>query len=102
LRMGRPGDLLLIFADALVRSWKQITKFKTSGEPDPRPDSRAAAAHAPAPSPIAAAESKGNGASERANHSLSAPAAVEKAPEFNLEGLIRDERGISVARESED
>ena len=28
LRMGEPGDLLLIFADALVRSWKQITKFK--------------------------------------------------------------------------
>ena len=28
LNMGQPGDLLLIFADALVRSWKQITKFK--------------------------------------------------------------------------
>ena len=25
LRMGRPGDLLLVFADALARSWKQIT-----------------------------------------------------------------------------
>ena len=31
LRMGETGDLLLIFADALVRSWKQITKFKPSG-----------------------------------------------------------------------
>src|SRR6202030_4114325 len=31
LRMGENGDLLLIFADALVRSWKQITKFKASG-----------------------------------------------------------------------
>ena len=29
--MGQPGDLLLIFADALVRSWKQITKFKPAG-----------------------------------------------------------------------
>src|SRR6202044_1190838 len=29
LRMGESGDLLLIFADALVRSWKQITKFKS-------------------------------------------------------------------------
>ena len=28
LRMGEAGDLLLVFADALVRSWKQITKFK--------------------------------------------------------------------------
>src|SRR5450631_2867190 len=31
LRMGETGDLLLIFADALVRSWKQITKFKAAG-----------------------------------------------------------------------
>ena len=35
LRMGEAGDLLLIFADALVRSWKQITKFKPSGAPRP-------------------------------------------------------------------
>ena len=26
--MGQPGDLLLIFADALIRSWKQIIKFR--------------------------------------------------------------------------
>ncbi len=38
LRMGEAGDLLLIFADALVRSWKQITKFKTAtGAADLRP-----------------------------------------------------------------
>jgi cyanophycin synthetase len=33
LNMGQPGDLLLIFADALVRSWKQITKFKPAESP---------------------------------------------------------------------
>src|SRR6202789_1507796 len=45
LRMGESGDLLLIFADALVRSWKQITKFK--------PVSTAAATPAPrSPRPI--------------------------------------------------
>jgi cyanophycin synthetase len=33
LRMGQPGDLLLVFSDALVRSWKQITKFKPAGTP---------------------------------------------------------------------
>src|SRR3546814_3658292 len=27
LRMGQPGDLVLVFADALTRSWKQIIKF---------------------------------------------------------------------------
>ncbi len=45
LHMGEPGDLVLIFADALVRSWKQITKFKPSGT---------AAAQAPVPSFTAA------------------------------------------------
>ena len=39
LRMGRPGDLLLVFADALVRSWKQIIYFRPDG----------AAGEAPAP-----------------------------------------------------
>ena len=35
LRMGRPGDLLLIFADALTRSWKQIIKFKAEASAAP-------------------------------------------------------------------
>ena len=52
LHMGEAGDLVLIFADALVRSWKQITKFKASGAPraDPR---TAAAAPPPLSAPIA-------------------------------------------------
>jgi cyanophycin synthetase len=28
LQMGRQGDFILIFADILTRSWKQVTKFK--------------------------------------------------------------------------
>jgi hypothetical protein len=35
LRMGRAGDLLLIFADALTRSWKQIIRFKPASEGAP-------------------------------------------------------------------
>ena len=31
LNMGQAGDLLLVFADALTRSWKQITKFRPAG-----------------------------------------------------------------------
>src|ERR1022692_2735277 len=34
LRMGRSGDLLLVFADALTRSWKQIIKFKPEAAAD--------------------------------------------------------------------
>jgi cyanophycin synthetase len=82
--------LLLIFADALVRSWKQITKFKT------------AAAPALAPSPPPVNESRGNGASARGPRDHSAPITPETVPEFNFEGLIRDERGIHMAPESSD
>ena len=48
-RMGQPGDLLLIFADALTRSWKQVTKFRPAGAPDSQ-----ARATPPAPKPTLA------------------------------------------------
>jgi cyanophycin synthetase len=78
LRMGRPGDLLLVFADALVRSWKQIIKFRPEGAPE-----------TPAPKAVA-------------------PAAVAEEPLFDeasfaaLGGVVRDERGIHLSREGED
>jgi cyanophycin synthetase len=78
LRMSQPGDLLLIFADVLVRSWKQIIKFKPEGAPD-KPASRPAA---PVAEEAAAAE----------------PAF---SPE-QWEGVSRDERGIFISRESDD
>ncbi|HEY0801041.1 MAG TPA: cyanophycin synthetase [Steroidobacteraceae bacterium] len=84
LRMGESGDLLLIFADALVRSWKQITKFKPIGAPAPR----AAAPLSRAPRPEAKSD-------------LGIEAAAVN-PEFNLDGLIRDERGVRLAPESDD
>jgi cyanophycin synthetase len=90
LRMGEAGDLLLIFADALVRSWKQITKFKPSGTAPARP-----MMHSAAP------ESRGNGKSAGL-HDDSNVAASPPNLAFNLEGLIRDERGIRMAPESED
>jgi cyanophycin synthetase len=34
LRMADPGDLLLIFGDALARGWKQITHFKPADDDD--------------------------------------------------------------------
>jgi cyanophycin synthetase len=112
LRMGQAGDLLLIFADALVRSWKQITKFKSAGQSESSGQSEYAgqpalgtAAHAastPAPSPMAADESKSNGSGAGTHRDLGAAPTAEAPPDFNLEGLIRDERGIRVAPESED
>ena len=87
LRMGAAGDLLLIFADALVRSWKQITKFKPAGAAPAR------AASQPAPPP----------GEEGLLAAAPAPRIIEPGiVEFSHEGLIRDERGVRVAPEIED
>jgi cyanophycin synthetase len=77
LRMGQAGDLILVFADALVRSWKQITKF--------RPEGSAAASESSKPVDIPLP---------------STPAG--EAVFSGMEGMVRDERGIRFAREAED
>jgi cyanophycin synthetase len=79
LRMGEPGDLLLVFADALVRSWKQIIRFRPEGAPAP-------VLRAPEPVAVVAA--------------VETP--VETIAPMSLEGLIRDERGIRYAPEASD
>ena len=84
LQMGEAGDLLLIFADQLVRSWKQITKFKSAG---------AAALPAVSPPPVSAGES---------SLATAVKAGELSAAAFSLEGLIRDERGVRCAPEAED
>jgi cyanophycin synthetase len=75
LRMGEPGDLVLIFADALTRSWKQVIKFRPEGAAPPRPIE----APLPAPSFVTAEETLSD-----------------------LEGLVRDERGVRLGREEDD
>jgi cyanophycin synthetase len=93
LRMGEVGDLLLIFADSLARSWKQITKFKASGTevtPADRPVPPPAPPPGPPPGPPASPVGTPRGA------------PVETVTEFNLDGLIRDERGIRMAPASDD
>jgi cyanophycin synthetase len=76
LRLGQPGDLLLIFADALARTWKQITKFRPAGEPA-RP----------------------------ATPTLDMPVIQDEAPDealaAMLEGMVRDERGLVFERVDE-
>jgi cyanophycin synthetase len=83
LRMGREGDLLLIFADALTRSWKQVIKFKPEGAL-----TRAAAAPA---SPMATP-------SEPADTGVEMAAEAEPA----AAGFVRDERGLRFVGESAD
>jgi cyanophycin synthetase len=94
LNMGQPGDLVLIFADQLTRSWKQITKFKPAGA------ARAAPREARAAPPDVRGEDghfvTGFGADGAGRaHEAGPPAA-------SLEGLIRDERGVRFAPEADD
>ena len=79
LRMGQTGDLLLIFADALTRSWKQVIKFHPEGTPTHTAPSLSRAFEPDAQS-----------------------AATSEDLVHELEGLIRDERGVRFARESDD
>jgi len=78
LKRAQPGDLVLVFADALTRSWKQITKFRPAGAPEVPVRAAAAPPNMPAATP------------------------VEPSPFSSLEGLLRDERGIRVAPEVDD
>ena len=77
LRSARAGDLVLIFADALQRSWEQITNFRADGsEPAQRTTGEF---------PVVTATPR-------------------REPGLALDGatLIRDERGVRLARESDD
>ncbi len=75
LTMARPGDLVLIFGDKIERSWNQITGFVPGGEPRP----------AAAATPTVRFE----------------PAGLPEI-EFESDRLVRDERGVRLAREQED
>ena len=79
LGMGRSGDLLLVFADALVRSWKQIIKFRPEGAPEAREERTPAVMQPPVTEP-----------------------ALDEASFSELGGLVRDERGVRFSRESDD
>ena len=78
LRLGQPGDLVVLFGDALRRTWNQIVNFQSGGEAE-------------------------------VLHSDTAPPAVPvqlpELPEYVYDtgqSIVRDERGVRLAREQED
>ncbi|MBN8261767.1 MAG: cyanophycin synthetase [Xanthomonadales bacterium] len=75
LRMGQPGDLLLVFADALTRSWKQIIRFKPEG------DLSRTAPRAEVPA---------------------LETTLDEQLVAAMEGVVRDERGLRFEREESD
>lgn len=79
LEAAAAGDLVVLFADALQRTWDQIIEFSPDGN-----GARASAATRPPPA---------------------GPAALPDLPEVDFAGgqeLIRDARGVRLARETED
>lgn len=83
LAAARAGDLLLIFADKISRSWKQVIYFKPEWEPERR--------SSPPPPP--------------SSHAL--PLGLEVAGAASDESaagmtVIADERGVRLAREQDD
>ncbi len=74
--MARKGDLVIIFGDAITRTWKQIINFEAA---------------------------TGGGAGD--DQSGTVQSFVEEDPDaFMLEPgeeLIRDERGVRIARQDE-
>ncbi|MEG3789760.1 cyanophycin synthetase [Lysobacter sp. CCNWLW3] len=75
LRMAQSGDLLLVFADALARSWKQIIHFQPEG------GVTAATARIELP-PL--------------------EQTLDEAVVAAMEGVVRDERGLRFEREESD
>ena len=74
LREAEPGDLILIFGDAITRTWKQVIQFRPEAEPPP-PERRRASRPEPAIAGLA-------------------PVLEDRRREF-----VRDSRGVRIARE---
>jgi cyanophycin synthetase len=74
LELGEPGDLILIFGDAIERCWKQITGFQSAGRGEQS---------VPSPAPVL-------------------PRQLLTDSAFGVgEELVRDERGVRLARRQE-
>ncbi len=88
LRMGRRNDLMLVFADKVSRSWKQVIYFKPEGE-----DVKSAP-----PPPVSGVGRATAPVADAGAMDFGGPA------EASLEGVtvIQDERGVRLAREQDD
>jgi len=97
LRMGRPGDLVLLFADALARSWKQVVHFRPLGD-DGVPVARFTGEWALPEAPIAGIAADGPVAWD-----ATGPGARDVSAALGDDVVIvHDERGVHIARESDD
>ena len=81
LELAQPGDIVLLFADKIARSWKQVIYFRNEGSQSNLPVDAA-----PMPAPMQA---------EGVPYDRESSALIEGLT------LIQDERGVRLAREQE-
>jgi cyanophycin synthetase len=81
LREAQSGDLVLIFADAITRSWKQVIQFRPEA-----PASTVERRKKPRPEPALVGE----------------PAATAPLVDEGRREFVRDVRGVRLAREADD
>jgi cyanophycin synthetase len=101
LAMGETGDLLMIFADALTRSWKQVIKFK----PVPADAAPIRVSQTASDGGVAAPAAGGANGGGRANGAASpGRGAPTRHDDASLEstGFVRDERGLRFVGEVAD
>ena len=90
LRMGQFGDLLLVFADALTRSWKQVTKFRPEVESAPA-------------TPMPASGPASTLLAEPGERAVATPTRAQSDDGALLAtGFVRDERGLRFVGEAAD
>jgi cyanophycin synthetase len=87
LERSKRGDLLVVFADMISRSWKQVIYFK--------PDS--AERSSPPPAPAAGVDPSDGPATEPGGPNVETDRDLIEGAQ-----LIQDERGVRLAREQED
>ena len=75
LQMAAPGDLILVLADAIKRSWKQIIYFNS--------------------------EAKGDDVAKKATTTVELPSGEHFTLDDDVE-IISDERGVRIAKEAGD
>jgi len=81
LREAQAGDLVLLFADAITRSWKQVIQFRPEAPASPGERRRK-----PRPEPVLVGE----------------PAATAPLVDEGRREFVRDVRGVRLAREADD
>ncbi|MEN8144335.1 MAG: cyanophycin synthetase [Gemmatimonadota bacterium] len=95
LRAAEPDDLVLVFGDQIQRTWDQIKQFS--------PDLERPVEAVPVLDSVALASGDGKRAARSVAPALAPPPAVPAAVSLSgHEKLVRDERGVRLARETED